>query len=165
MPGGWGHQNGSFYNTRPGHLHTTEGLGLRDFLGWVLSYGEHHMCIQDPELFPVKWSAVMSPTPPSQGGGFWAAEKSSSCYYQRPTSTGPNSLYKCPDVQIKKEQNLSPTGRVDGRINSGDAAKSICASHPIISDTLPGTLALNRSVILSTACSCWLRAGVNSEEM
>lgn len=111
---------------------------------------------------------VISPTTPSPEQGFWVTEKSEGCYYQRPAFTGPNSLYKCPDVQIKKkkgEKAFSPTGRVDGHINSGGAAKSICVSHPIISDTLPGTSTLNWSVILSTAGSCWLRAGVNSKEM
>lgn len=114
---------------------------------------------------------VISPTPPSQGGGFWAAEKSWSCYYQRPTFTRSNSLHKCPDVRKKKkkkkkttEKYFSPTGRVDGHINSGDAAKCICISHPIIPGVLPGTSTLNWSVILSAAGSRWLRAGVNSGE-
>lgn len=112
---------------------------------------------------------VISPTTPSPERGFWTTEKNESCYYERPTYTGPNGLYKCPDVQIKEkkkgEKAFSPIGRVDGHINSGGAAKSICISHPIISDTLPGISTLSWSVILGTAGSCWLRAGVNSEEM
>lgn len=145
-----------------GHLRTSERTGLQDFTGCDSSYGQP-TCASMTQSRSLWHHLRDKPHTSSQEGGFWAAEKSW-------TFTGPNGLYKCPHVRIFKkkkdlEKNLSPTGRVDSRINSGKAANSICISHPIISGALPGTSTLIWSVILSTVGFCWLRAGVSSGEL